>query len=348
MSAVVQPFKIADQEIAPGKRALVELPISQLSNGLSMTLPVKVIHGKKPGPVLFVSAAVHGDEIVGVEVIRRLSQRPSLKGLAGTLLLVPVVNGYGFLNHSRYLPDRRDLNRSFPGNEGGSLASRLADTFIKDVVARADYGIDIHSAAIHRSNLPQIRVAPGHANLMELAQAFGAPAILHSALREGSLRQAASDVGASVLLFEGGEGLRFDEQVVRAALAGTLRVMRHVGMLTTKKVTNAPGASFVSTKSDWLRAPQGGLLRMFQSLGDGVREGERIGVVSDLFGENEQDIVAKHDGLIVGRATLPVVNEGDAVAHIARGSLAGSITEDVETIVDHLDGAAMFYEDEII
>ena len=348
MSAKVQPFEIAGQEIAPGGRAIVELPISQLSNGLSMTLPVKVIHGRKPGPVLFVSAAVHGDEIIGVEVIRRLAARPSLKGLAGTLLLIPVVNGYGFLNHSRYLPDRRDLNRSFPGNEGGSLASRLADTFIKDVVARADYGIDIHSAAIHRSNLPQIRVAPGEPKLQELANAFGAPAILMSSLREGSLREAAMQEGVPVLLFEGGEGLRFDETVVRAALAGTLRVMRHIGMLSAKKITSAPAASFLSKKSDWLRAPEGGLLRLSKDLGDAVKAGESLGVVSDLFGENEQAILAKHDGLIVGRATMPVVNEGDAVAHVARGSITDPITNQVETIVDHLDGAAMFYEDEII
>lgn len=341
-------FKIAGKTIAPGTRELVELPISQLSNGLSMTLPVKVIHGKKPGPVLFVSAAVHGDEIVGVEVIRRLAQRPSLKGLAGTLLLVPVVNGYGFLNHSRYLPDRRDLNRSFPGDDGGSLASRLADTFINDVVARADYGIDIHSAAIHRSNLAQIRVAPGVSKLMELGRAFGAPAILHSSLREGSLRQAAMDVGVPVLLFEGGEGLRFDETVVRAALAGTLRVMRHVGMLSAKKITKAPARSFVSQKSDWLRAPEGGLLRMAKDLGDTVKAGERIGVVSDLFGDHEYDILARHDGLIVGRATLPVVNEGDAVAHIARGNITDPVTDNMETIAGHLEGAAMFYEDEII
>lgn len=347
MSAA-KPYEIAGHIVAPGGQASVELEISRLSNGLSMTLPVKVIHGRKAGPVMFVSAAIHGDEIIGVEVIRRLAQRPALRGLSGTLLLVPVVNGYGFLNHSRYLPDRRDLNRCFPGHDSGSLAGRLADVFIKDIVARSDFGIDLHSAAIHRSNLPQIRVAPGVPALMKLAKAFGAPAILHSSLREGSLRQAAMELGVPVLLFEGGEGLRFDEKAVRSALAGILRMMHHEGMLNALKIAKIPGRSFLSTKSDWLRAPEGGLLRLSKDLGDIVRADEKIGVVSDLFGDHEYPIKAQHEGLIVGRATLPVVNEGDAVAHIARGSISGPVSDDINLIAEHLEEAAMFYEDEII
>ena len=348
MSNKVVPFEVAGQVIQPGERKLVEVPISQLSNGLAMTLPVMVIHGRKPGPVLVVSAAVHGDEIIGVEVIRRLAQRPALKALCGTLLLVPVVNGYGFLNQSRYLPDRRDLNRCFPGSVSGSLAARLADTFIKNVVARADYGIDLHSAASHRSNLPQIRVAPNVPELMELGEIFGAPAILYSSLREGSLRQSAMDLGVPVLLFEGGEGLRFDEKVVRAGLAGTLRVMRHVGMLAPAKANNVQAPSFVSQKSSWLRAPEGGLLRMIKDLGDFVHAGERIGMVSDLLGDNEFDVVSRYDGLIVGRATMPVVNEGDAIAHIALGQISEPVSSDMDAISEHLDVAKMFYEDEII
>lgn len=348
MSRQSEPFQIGGISIKPGQEAKVELPISLLSNGLSMTLPVRVIHGRDPGPVLFVSAAVHGDEIVGVEIIRRLSKRPALKRLAGTLLLVPVVNGYGFLARSRYLPDRRDLNRCFPGDDSGSLASRLADVFLTQVVARSDLGIDIHSAAIHRSNLPQIRIAPKDDRMRELANAFGAPAILTSNLRQGSLRQAAADLGVPVLLFEGGEGLRFDETVVRAGLAGTMRVMKHAGMIRAGSVGAAPAPSFFSPKSYWLRAPEGGLLRLAADLGDNVQAGQKLGTISDLFGDTEIDILATHDGVIVGRATLPVVNEGDAVLHIARAGLAEPATDKIGTIVEHLDQADMFYEDEII
>ncbi len=348
MSKMSEPFRIGGESIRPGHEARVELPISLLSNGLSMTLPVRVIHGREPGPVMFVSAAVHGDEIIGVEIIRRLSRRPALKRLAGTLLLVPVVNGYGFLARSRYLPDRRDLNRCFPGDETGSLASRLADTFLRQVVARSDFGIDIHSAAIHRSNLPQIRIAPKDDRMRDLADAFGAPAILTSNLRQGSLRQAAAGLGVPVLLFEGGEGLRFDETVVRAGLAGTLRVMKHVGMIRSGTVAPAPAPSFFSPKSYWLRAPEGGLLRLAADLGHTVRTGQKLGTISDLFGDREIAILATHDGVIVGRATLPVVNEGDAVLHIARTVQSEPAAGKIGTIVEHLDQADMFYEDEII
>ena len=341
-------FTINGTVVEPGTRQLVSIEISQLSNSLPMGLPVNVIHGAEPGPVLFVSAAVHGDEIIGVEIIRRLSQRPSLQGLRGTLLLIPVVNGYGFLNHSRYLPDRRDLNRSFPGDEKGSLAGRLAHIFLQQVVSRADFGIDLHSAAIHRENLPQIRVSEGDAVTLELARAFGAPSIVVSDLREGSLRIEAANMGVPVLLFEGGEGLRFDETAVRAGLAGILRVMTHVGMIDGDTVADVPARPVLSSKSYWLRSPEGGLLRLSKSLGDIVDEGEAIGVVSDLFGEHEQEVRAGKPGIIIGRVTMPVVNEGDAVAHIGHVDSIAPAGRRVEAIVDQLDRAPMFYEDEII
>jgi predicted deacylase len=174
----------------PGERRHGHLPLSALSNQTPMAVPVSVIHGRRDGPVLFVSAAVHGDELTGVAICRRLLASKALAVGRGTLLMVPIVNAFGFISHSRYLPDRRDLNRSFPGSVRGSLAAQLANLFLTEVVARSNYGIDLHSAAIHRSNLPQIRV-DSHDEALELAEAFGAPIIVHSGLREGSLRQAA-------------------------------------------------------------------------------------------------------------------------------------------------------------
>src|SRR6056297_451757 len=170
-----KPFEIGSATVAPGTRARVDIPVSTLSNHTPVNLSVEVVHGKRAGPVMFVSAAIHGDEVIGVEIMRRLLRAAPLNSMAGTLLAVPIVNTFGFLNHSRYLPDRRDLNRVFPGLSEGSMASQLAHIFMEQVVARSNVGIDLHSAAIHRSNLPQIRLTPGNARLEDLGRAFGAP-----------------------------------------------------------------------------------------------------------------------------------------------------------------------------
>jgi uncharacterized protein len=180
---------------------------------------------------------VHGDEIQGVEIIRRILAAPDLKDIAGTLLAVPIVNSFGFLNHSRYMPDRRDLNRSFPGSDQGSLASLLADLFFCEVVKRAQFGIDFHTAALHRSNLPQIRIAPDDKELLALADAFAPPVVLTSKLRDGSLRKSAKAEGIKVLLYEGGEALRFDESAIEAAVKGTLRVLKAIGMINSAPAT---------------------------------------------------------------------------------------------------------------
>ena len=228
MTTKVKAFEIGDHKIAPGTRRTIDLPVSVLSDHTPVTMSVHVLHGSKPGPVMFVSAAVHGDEVIGVEIARRVLKAPQLEiqeldKLKGTLMVIPIVNAFGFLNHSRYLPDRRDLNRSFPGSLRGSLAGRLAHLFMSEIVNRSDYGIDLHSAAIHRTNLPQIRVSPSRADTLALAKAFGAPVILTSKVRDGSLRQAAQLKGTDVLVFEAGEGLRFDEMAIRAGVSGVLR-----------------------------------------------------------------------------------------------------------------------------
>jgi predicted deacylase len=186
-----KPFEIGPASVSPGTRARVDIPVSTLSNHTPVHLSVEVVHGTRPGPVLFVSAAIHGDEVIGVEIVRRLLRSGALKSMAGTLLAVPIVNTFGFLNHSRYLPDRRDLNRVFPGLSTGSMASQLAHIFMQEIVMRSDVGVDLHSAAINRTNLPQIRLTPGNARLEELGLAFGAPVMMESKLREGSLRMAA-------------------------------------------------------------------------------------------------------------------------------------------------------------
>ncbi len=340
-------FSLGGSVVAPGTRQRVSLPVSSLPDHTPVGMEIEVLHGARQGPTVFVSAAVHGDEVIGVEICRRLLRAPQLDSLRGTLLVIPIVNSFGFLTRSRYLPDRRDLNRSFPGSASGSLASRLAHQFLNDVVARCDFGIDLHSAAIYRTNLPQIRVSPGDKVLASMARDFGAPVILTSPLREGSLRGEAREIGVPVLLFEAGEGLRFEELSVRAGVAGILRVLRSAGMLPARGITKPKHAPLVCTSSRWLRAPAGGLLRTYRAEGDMVEEGDVLAAVSDPFGGAEQELLAPSAGLLIGRAVLPLVNEGDAVFHLA--TLRDDAEEDVvEALAAQLEADPLFDEDEII
>ncbi len=341
-------FMIGDTVVPAGQRLTIDLPVSVLSDHTPVTMSAHVIHGKEAGQTVFVSAGIHGDEVIGIEIVRRLLDSPKLRGLRGTLIVVPIVNSFGFINKSRYLPDRRDLNRCFPGSEGGSLAARLAHLFLSEIVAKSDLGIDLHSAAIHRTNYPQIRVTPGDRDMRKLAEVFGAPIIMKSPLRDGSLRKAADDLGKMVLLFEAGEALRFDETSVRAGLVGILRLLKSLGMIPSKGIVPAKAPPQFCPSSKWLRAPMGGLFRSFRSDGDLVQENDVLGSVADPFGEEERDIMAPFGGIIVGRAVMPVVNEGDAVFHLAR---VGSLKEAESKLDEHatqLSDDPLFYEDEII
>ncbi len=341
------PFNIDNVSVAPGARQTVDLPVSVLSDHTPVTMSVHCVHGPRPGPTLFVSAAVHGDEVMGVEIARRLLRAPQLDALRGTLLVIPIVNSFGFLNRSRYLPDRRDLNRSFPGSGTGSLASRLAHMFMREIVERSDFGIDLHSAAIHRTNIPQIRVSPSGTKTMQLADVFGAPVVMTSSVREGSLRQSAHTAGVDVLLYEAGEGLRFDELSARAGVSGILRVMHAMGMVAAKGIPKASGTPVHATSSKWLRAPVGGLLRTLKPTGEAIVSGETLGIISDPFGEVEIEIKSELSGIIVGRTNLPVVNEGDALFHVALPE-----TRNAKTTAAHLSAELkidpLFDEDEII
>ena len=259
-------IEIGDAVVQPGKRANVSLPVADLYTSTSLHMPVKVICGRKAGPVLFVSAAVHGDELNGVEVIRRLLRLKALRSIRGTLLAVPIVNVHGFLDQSRYLPDRRDLNRSFPGSAKGSIASRLAHLFIHEIMSKADYGIDLHTGAINRSNLPQIRANLDDAETLNIAMAFGAPVVINSNIRDGSLRACASERGMSMLIYEAGEALRFDETCIRAGLRGILNVMRHIGMLPKKQMSRQV-TPVVARSTQWVRAGTSGIVNTKARLG---------------------------------------------------------------------------------
>jgi len=340
-------FEIGTAHIVPGSRQTVNLPVSVLSDGTPVTLSVHVVHGRRPGPTLFVSAAVHGDEVIGVEIARRLLRSPRIDAIRGTLLVVPIVNTFGFLHHARYLPDRRDLNRSFPGSGGGSLAARLANLFMTELAERSDFGIDLHSAAVNRTNLPQVRISPSSDRTVALADAFGAPIVISAGLREGSLRQTAQACGVDILLYEAGEGLRFDELSARAGVAGILRVMHALEMISQKGVARARAEPMHASSTSWTRAPAGGLVRLFKGTGEYVSVDDLLGVISDPFGEEELEVRSATAGVVIGRTNLPVVNEGDALYHVAEIA-----DPEPETTIGHLTrqlGAdPMFDEDEII
>lgn len=345
---VRRPFRIGSEEVAPGERRLVDLPVSRLSNHVPVALAVHVVHGREPGPTLFVSAAVHGDEINGVEIIRRLLRVPELAGLRGTLLCLPVVNAYGFISRSRYLPDARDLNRSFPGNASGALASRLAHLMMKEVVSQSHFGIDLHTAAANRTNLPQIRSSFEDPRARALAVAFGAPVMLRSPERPGSLREAAAKLDVPVIVYEGGEGLRFDEFAIRVGVRGILGVMLARDMITLPGEGQIADPPIEATSSSWVRAPEGGVLLAYKTTGDTVEPNEVIGAIANPYEEVETQIRAPKRGVIIGRTRLPVVNLGDALFHIAW-------LKDVQGVGPHLQQASggiesdpIFDEDEIV
>lgn len=337
------PFAIANASIEPGNRSLVNLLVSKLANHTPVTLPVHVIHGRSPGPTMFVSAAIHGDELNGVEIIRRLLRVLDPESLSGTLLAVPIVNAYGFIGRSRYLPDRRDLNRSFPGSPRGSLAARIANLLLTEIVARSQIGIDLHTAAIHRVNLPQIRCEfKRKPRLRELSAAFGAPVILESGERAGSLRKSARELGVDVLVYEGGEGLRFDEFAITAGVDGIIGVMREIGMLQPSFAANRQIAqpSMFANASAWVRAPEGGILRTVARIGVNVAENDVMGYVASPYEDLDVPVFAPRDGIVVGCTTLPIVNLGDALFHIAWSSDAeaalarGAIATPSEPVMD--------------
>lgn len=329
-----EPFVIGKTTIEPGTRATIDLPLSLLSDHTPITLTVQVIHGKKPGPTLLIDGAVHGDEVNGVEIIRRVLRHSSLKSLSGTLIAVPIVNVYGFLTNTRYLPDRRDLNRSFPGSKSGSLASRLAHLYLTEVVSKASHGIDLHTAAIHRSNLPQLRCNLTDPKVHKMALSFGVPVILNAALRDGSLRKAAMDMGIPFLVYEAGEALRFDDVSIRAGVQGIIRVMGDLGMITKRRQHKASAVPVISRSSTWLRAPEGGIFRTRARLGDQVSEGDVLGYIASPFGESEYPITCTTDGIIIGKNNLPNVNQGDGIYNIARVSDPDAAAEAVEIFQD--------------
>ncbi|MFI4937823.1 MAG: succinylglutamate desuccinylase/aspartoacylase family protein [Candidatus Berkiellales bacterium] len=331
---------IAGYKVSPGEHAIVTLPSADLYTQTEMGIPVHVFNGKKAGPHVFITSAIHGDELNSIEIIRRLHLQKWIRNIKGTLITIPVVNIYGFILQSRYLPDRRDLNRSFPGSKKGSLAARLASTLIEEIISQCQYGIDLHTGAYGRSNLPQLRVNLATPGTKQLAKAFDVPVIIDAEIRDGSLRQAANELGIPVLVYEGGEALRLREMSVRMGLRGIINVLNYLGMIktpTTKKLTHLK--PLITNNARWVRASVSGMLQPTRDFTESfvVKKGEILAHIHDPFLMNPSAAIkSPFNGVVIGIANLPVVNEGDAVYNIASVKKLKNIKAYIEDLRDEI------------
>lgn len=291
----------------------MDIPVSSLPNHVNLNLPVVVAHGTKPGPILWISGAVHGDEVNGVMIIRDLLNRINPRQLAGTIVTVPIVNVFGFINQSRYLPDRRDLNRSFPGSPKGSLAARLAHIFINEIVENCNFGIDIHTGSHNRINYPQIRTDFSDPDSRALAEAFSPEVIVSSPARPGTLRAASKKLGIPSIIYEAGEANRFDSQAIEHGVNGVLNVLGHLNMIDREA---EKAETKVCTSSLWVRARKSGVLRVVAPLGSVVKKGQVMAYISDVYGNKYGDIKAPSPGIVIGTSINTIVYQGDAVIHL--------------------------------
>jgi len=327
----VSELVIGGVSVAPGERRTIDIPVAPMYTHDDLSISASVVRGKRPGPTLFTCAAIHGDEINGVEIIRRVLQHRALKQLRGALIAIPIVNVYGFLNHTRYLPDGRDLNRSFPGSPKGSLTGRVAHTFVEEIVKKCTHGIDLHTGARHRSNFPQIRADLDDEAAFAMTEAFGVPLAIDAKIRDGSLRECAGDAGIPVILYEAGEALRFEEMYIRAGVNGVINVMRSIGMLPASRSKKPKRPPIVSDQTSWIRAPESGILRTYVPLGEKVETGQVIAMVADPLGTTETPVVAPNSGVVIGKTNLPLVYEGDATFHVAQyGRKVATVEKQVE------------------
>jgi uncharacterized protein len=305
---------IAKTAIDPGETADITLKLSERYTGAPVEIPVRVVRASKPGPKVFVTAAIHGDELNGVGIVRDLMMS-DVELTRGTIVLVPMVNVFGIEQRSRYLPDRRDLNRAFPGSPRGSLASRIAHTIFSEIVKKCDWGIDLHTAAVGRTNFPHIRVDLGIAGLPEMAHAFGCEVIVNARGDAHTLRAAATRSGCPTLLLEGGESLKIEPAVVNIGCRGVINVLKHLEMVEGEPTR--PAYQTTVDKSQWVRAHIGGMLRFHVGPGDVVDKGDALVSVDNFLARKSESINAPVAGIVLGMPTMPAVKPGDPICHIA-------------------------------
>ncbi len=334
----MQPaIEIAGVSVKAGSRQSIDIPLPSFYTHSAASMPVHVVHGRKPGPCVLVCAAIHGDEINGVEIIRRILTTKLINNIQGTLIAIPVVNVFGFVSKSRYLPDRRDLNRAFPGSETGSMAARLANILMTEIIPHCTHVIDLHTGAVNRENLPQIRAKLTDEPITEaMARAFGVPVILNANLVDGSFRAAASERDIPVILFEAGEALRFEEVAIRAGVKGILGVMSHLGM-RRKSAKHKDSKTLIANASQWVRAGQSGILRSLIATGTKVQEGDLLAYINNPLGEHNEELISPVSGIVIGKTNLPLVFAGEALFNIASYEEIDQVAENIDAYNDELD-----------
>ncbi len=307
-------LQINGEKIGRGEDRLLYLNIARLPTYTNIDLPVRVIRSDKPGPVLLLTGGLHGDEINGIEIVRRLLAKNLVVPQKGTVIAIPLMNIYGFIQNVRGVPDGKDINRSFPGNKRGSLAKLVAYTIMNEIIPKIDFGIDFHTGGASRSNFPQIRCVLGIEKNLDLAKAFAPKLILHSSLIDKSFRKATHQKNKHILVFETGESLRFDEDGIKQGINGTLRLMKYLDM---RKTAPGAGKTEIYGKSSWVRANYAGLFHPKIELGDIIKKNQLLGRITDPFGNEIFNIKSRHIGRVIGLNYNPVVHKGDAILHIA-------------------------------
>jgi len=312
-------IRINGEEIGPGEDRQVHISIARLPTYTNIDLSIRVIRAEQDGPVILLSGGLHGDEINGTEIVRRMISGNQLGLTSGTVIAIPLMNVYGFIQNVRGVPDGKDINRSFPGTKNGSLANLVAYTIVKEVIPIIDTGIDFHTGGGSRANYPQIRCVFGHEKELELARAFAPPVILHSGLIDKSFRKSANKNGKSILVYETGESMRLDEVGIETAIRGTQRYLHYLGM--RKSAPPPVRETFVYRKSSWMRAKYAGIFHPGIQLGDKLKQRQVVGTITDPYGNESFKVISRKNGRVIGLNNSPVVHKGDAIMHIATDEL---------------------------
>lgn len=314
-----RPITILGEVILPGQSKTIDMEIAKLHNTAKLKIPIIIQRSKIDGPTVLFSAGIHGDEINGVEIVRQLITKKINKPKKGTIICIPIINMFGFINMSRQFPDGRDLNRVFPGSKKGSLASRFAYHILTEIMPLVDYAVDFHAGGASRFNAPQIRLAPNSPELKELADVFNAPFTLFSKNIAGSFRNSSHKLNVKMLLFEGGKSLDINESIADAGVDGVKRVLAHLEMLDPKHlVKKQESETIYIEKSAWIRAKCSGLLHDQNTIGSFVKKGTVLAIITDPFGKFERKIKSPNDGYIINANLAPIVYQGDAIYHISK------------------------------
>ncbi len=310
------PLRLGGRQIRRGTAEQILLKVSEYYTATPVNVPVTVIRGRRPGPTLFLIAAIHGDELNGVEVVRRVMTGLTPDQVRGTLICVPVANRVGFLAHTRYVPGRRDLNRYFPGDPLGTTAARMAHTLFTEIVARARFGIDLHTASVVRTNLPHVRADMSNPGVRRLARAFGTEIIVDSRGFPGTLRAAATSAAVPTIIFEAGETFRFQRNMVTRGVTGVKSVLANLKMI--EEAPRQARFQVVVKRSEWIRSERGGIGDLLVRPGEIVYRGQEIASITNPFGREVSLVRSPITGLIIGVTTVPMVNPGDAICHVAK------------------------------